>query len=104
MMKAEWNAVLARYGQNVTVRTGEESVQVKAFMQNVLDREEQLVPSALGLRREERVLYLGPAGTVLNPMGSIVTWNGADYDVRSARDVGDGHHVWAILQRREGTR
>lgn len=102
MMKQEWAAILARYGQHVTVTGHGGAVRVKAFLQNVLDREEQLVPSPAGLRREERVLYLGPADVTLEPLCSVVTWNGADYEVRSARSVGDGHHVWAILQRREG--
>ena len=101
MMRAEWTAILNRYGQNVTVTRADERVTVKAFVQPVLDKEHQLAPSPLGLRREEKCLYLGPAHLPLFPRESVVTWDGADYEVRSTRLVGDGHHAWAILQRKE---
>ena len=100
-MVRQWEHILRRYGQTAQVCTSGECRQVRAFLQNVLDRDEQLVPSPLGLRREERVLYLGPAGVELRPRESIVRWGGADYEVCSARSVGDGHHMWAVLQRRE---
>ena len=102
MMKQEWRAVLRRYGRTVRLTgPGREKREVRAFLQPVLDRDEQLVPTPLGLRREERVLYLGPAGVELKPRESVVRWGGADYEVCSARSVGDGHHMWAVLQRRE---
>lgn len=101
MMEREWKGILARYGCPVTVCTEGQKVETKAFMQPVLDKQEQLVPSALGLRTEERVLWLGPAEVSLFPGSSEVEWNGAHYAVRSTRPVGDGHHVWAILQRLE---
>ena len=101
MMKRQWEDILRRWGSEVEVCTRGESRRVRAFMQNVLDRDEQLVPSPLGLRREERVLYLGPAEAELLPRESTVEWNGADYEVCSTRPVGGGHHVWAVLQRKE---
>ena len=100
-MDRQWEDILRRYGVDVQVRTGGKCRRVKAFLQNILDREEQLVPTPLGLRREERVLYLGPVGAALTPMESIVNWGGADYEVRSTRNVGN-HHIWAVLQRKEG--
>lgn len=100
-MMREWTAILNRYGRDVTVTRGESSTVVKAFVQPILDRNLQLVPSPLGLRREERCLYLGPARLTLYPRESVVAWDGADYEVRSTRLVGDGHHVWAVLQRKE---
>ncbi len=100
-MDRQWEDILRRYGVDAQVRTGGECRRVRAFLQNIPDREEQLVPTPLGLRREERVLYLGPIGTALTPMESIVNWGGADYEVRSTRNVGN-HHIWAVLQRKEG--
>ena len=100
-MDRQWEDILRRYGVEVQVCTGGECRRVKAFLQPVLDREEQLVPTPLGLRREERVLYLGPVGVALTPMESIVNRDGANYEVRSTRNVGN-HHIWAILQRKEG--
>ena len=101
-MDRQWEAILHRYGQSVEVCTDGECRQVKAFMQNMLDRDEQLVPSPLGLRREERVLYLGSVQVRLFPRKSTVRWGGADYEVCSTRNV-EGHHVWAVLQRKEGS-
>ena len=101
MMEREWANILARYGCSVTVRTGEQTVVAKAFVQPVLDKQEQFVPGELGLRREEQALWLGSVAVELIPGSSEVEWNGAHYEVRSTRVVGDGHHVWAILQRME---
>lgn len=102
MMKREWRAVLGRYGRTVRLTApGREETEVRAFMQPVLDRDEQMKPSALGLRREERMLYLGPGDVELLPGESVVTDGAARYEVRSTRSVGDGHHIWAILQRLE---
>lgn len=102
MMEQEWKAILSRYGTAVTlIIPGREAKQVKAFLQPVLDREAQLQPSPLGLRREERMLYLGPGDVPLSPGSRVVTRQGEGYEVRSTRPVGDGHHVWAVLQRTE---
>lgn len=104
-MDREWQAVLNRYGQKVEIVQRENGPRklVRAFVQNVLDKDAQLAPSPPGLRREERVLYLGPARLELLPRESTVFWAGQVYDVTSARRVGDGHHMWAILQRREAS-
>ena len=102
MMKREWRAVLRRYGRTVRLTTpGRNDVTVKVFLQPVLDRDSQIQPSPLGLRREERMLYLGPGDVELRPGETAVTDGAARYEVRSTRPVGEGHHVWAILQRLE---
>lgn len=101
-MKREWNAILNRYGRQVSLCTpGQEDVSVKVFLQPVLDRDTQLVPSPLGLRREERMLYLGPGDVALVPGETVIRDRQVRYEVRSTRTVEDGHHVWAILQRLE---
>lgn len=99
-MERQWEQILRRYGQSVEIRDSMGSRQVRAFVQHVPDKDEQLVPSPLGLRREERVLYLGPVQAELRPRESVVHWGGADYEVCSTRRV-EGHHIWAVLQRRE---
>ena len=101
MMKREWKALLNRRGRRVTIHMDGQSWQVRAFLQPFLDKNVQYVPTPLGLRREERLLYLGPADVALLPGGVIVEWDGTCYEVRSAREVGDGHHCWAVLQRVE---
>lgn len=97
MMEREWLAVLERYGQKVLVDGAEE----KAFVQPIRDRNAQLAPSPLGLRREERAVYLGRADLPLVPRQTRVVWQGEEYEVRTARTVGEGHHIWAVLQRKE---
>lgn len=103
MMKREWRAILNRYGRQVSVcNPGQEEISVKVFLQPVLDRDTQMVPSPLGLRREERMLYLGPGDVMLSPGETVIREGQACYEVRSTRSMEDGHHVWAILQRMEG--
>ena len=102
MMKREWKAILNRYGRTVTVCTpGRAEERVKAFLQPVLDKDEQLQPSPLGLRREERMLYLGPGEVELVPGESVIKDAACRYEVRSTRVVENGHHIWAVLQRME---
>ena len=104
MMDREWSAILSRYGQTVTVYAGEETRTLRAFLQPVLDKGEgQQRPSPLGLRREDRFLYLGPADAPLQAGVSRVDWQGQCYEVQSAHPVGapSPHHWWAVLRPRE---
>lgn len=99
-MDREWQAILARYGQTVTVYTPDtpEGVAVRAMLQPVLERSgEQAVPSPLGVRREDRFLYLGPKGTELQAGKSRVECQGTEYQVQAAHLVGDCHW-WAVLR------
>lgn len=103
MMDREWAAILTRYGQHVTV----DGVGRKAFLQPVLEKGEgQECPSPLGLRREDRFLYLGPADAPLQAGISRVKWNGQEYEVQSTHPVGVGttHHWWAVLRPRDEVR
>jgi hypothetical protein len=103
MMDRAWRAILARYGQEVTVRgeKGEMGQTVRAFLQPVLEKDEvQTVPSPLGLRREDRFLYLGPADVPLTARESLVEWQGQTLEVQSAHPVGTDRagHWWAVLR------
>ena len=100
MMEREWAALLARYGQSVALHRGEETVRTQAFLQAVTERDRaQEAPSPLGLRREDRFLYLGPADVPLKD-GDEVEWQGGRYAVQSAHPVGFGAagHFWALLR------
>ena len=105
-MEREWQAILSRYGQPVTVYLPrqEEGAQTRAIVQPVLTvGEDQRVPSPLGLRREDRFLYLGPAQVPLEEGGWVV-WRGERYTVQAAHPLGSGtedHHWWAMLRPRE---
>ena len=102
MTDQAWKRVLNRYGQTVTLRParGGQETAVRAFLQPVLQRsEDQQVPSPLGLRREDRFLYLGPMDAPLED-GDQVEWRGRRYAVQSAHPVGPetGGHFWALLR------
>ena len=101
MMEREWKAILNRYGQEVEVLDAEGKVRrVRAFLQPVLERgREQRVPTLLGLRREDRFLYLGPADLAVMAGENRVRWQGRSYEVQSAHPVaGSPHHWWAVLR------
>ena len=103
MMDREWQAILDQYGQAVELLGpgDQEGTAVRAFLQPVRERgEEQLTPSPLGLRREDRLLYLGPAGQPLTPRSTRVVWGERAYEVQSAHPVGAGEvcHWWAVLR------
>ena len=52
MMEREWAAILARFGQEVTLtETGAEPISVRAFLQPILEKQPQLEPSPLGDRK-----------------------------------------------------
>lgn len=102
MTDRAWKSILRRYGQEVTLHPagGGEGISLKAFLQPVLQKsEDQQVPSPLGLRREDRFLYLGPADVPLAD-GDQVEWQGGHYAVQSAHPVGPetGGHFWALLR------
>lgn len=102
-MEQAWKTILTRYGQNVTVYPGgeENGVTRKVFLQPVLEQgKEQTVPSPLGMKRQDRFLYLGPANTPLTPRVSRVDWAGQSFEVQAAQPVGGKrtHHWWAVLR------
>ena len=103
-MEREWAALLAHYGQRVTLHgPGGEKRSALAFLQPILDTtQEQLTPSPLGGRRLDRFLYLGEPGASLSPEDSwIVEWNCQRFAVVSARPVyvcNSLSHWWAMLR------
>lgn len=103
MMERTWNTILKRYGQEVTVRKGEVSATVRAFLQPALDRNRnQEEPSPLGVGNRDRFLYLGPAGFPLD-RDTLVEWQGQEYRVQAAHLVGAEicPHWWAVLYPRD---
>ena len=103
MMEWMWNHILDRFGHAVTLRGGEEAVSLRALVQPVLDQgREQETAGPLGLGRQDRFRYMGPAGYPLD-LDTIVEWNGREYRVQAAHLVGEGvcPHWWAVLYPRE---
>lgn len=102
------SVLLDRYGQCVTLYRGgvEPGREVRAFLQPLREAgREQARPSPLGLRREDRFLYLGPPQPALEGgTGDWVEWAGRGYEVVSAHPVFVGEtvsHLWALLRPRD---
>ena len=92
-MTGTWGRILARYGQSVTLRRGEEERACRAFLQ-------------LGTVRRDQWLYLGPPGLSLEETnGLCVEWNGLRFAVRAAQPVCVGEETlywWALLAVEDG--
>ena len=98
-MVREWKGILSRYGQSVTLCQGEQSVQLKALVQPVLEESRpQTEPTPLGLGRQERFLYLGPAEHPLD-LSTLVEWQGERLRVQRAHLTGGAvcPYWWAVL-------
>ena len=76
--------VLARYGQESTVHTAGGDLPVKAFLQPVTERGEQVPDSVTGLGYIDGRLWLYLGRTVLS-LRDQVEWNGMRFRVRSCR-------------------
>lgn len=101
-MERMWADILERYGQDVILR-GAETAVCKAMVQPLLERkDEQETASPLGLGRQDRFRYLGPAQYPLD-LDTVVEWKGVEYRVGSAHLMGEDicPHWRAILYPRE---
>ena len=102
-MERDWNGILARYGQEVVLREKGADTPLRAFVQPALDRgKDQRAPTPLGLGRQDRFLYLGPAAHPIG-MDTLVVWKDREYRVQSAHLTGEGvcPHWWAMLYPRD---
>ena len=101
-MEQAWRGLLAQYGQPVTLHSGEYETEVRAFVQPLLEGKSQQLPAPLGLERQDRFRYLGPADCHLD-LDTLVKWKGTIYRVCSAHLVGEGvcPHWRAVLAPRE---
>lgn len=97
----DWvKGVLERYGQEVTVSTVEGTVSVRAFLQPVTEKTEQVPDDfgSLGWMDGRLWLYLGQTELAT---GDRVGWNGRTFRVRSCRPYYVGtelSHYWASLE------
>ena len=97
------NSLMRQYGQEVEVIRAEETVSARAFLQPITNKQKQEVqylPTPLGLRREDRFLYLGQPQVELKAGETRVGWNGQMFDIQSAHPIYVGRglsHWWAVL-------
>ena len=105
-MERLWRDILHRFGQDVSVRKGAERRSLRAMIQPYLESgKDQEAPGPLGLGRQDRFRYLGPADCPLD-LDAVVEWKGQEYRVQTAHRVGEGvcPHWWAVLYPREEER
>lgn len=101
-MMTDWvRQVLDRYGQEITLRRGETETAIRAFLQPVTEKREQVpdTATALGWIDGRQWLYLGqePLET-----GDTLTWKDVTFRVRSCRPYYIGEalsHYWAALEK-----
>ena len=97
--------ILERYGQKVTVQTGETTVDVRAFLQPVPERSERAREEATHTQADIHELdtgYLAACRESALQAAQALGWNGWTFRVRSCRPyyVGDRlSHYWAVLER-----
>ena len=101
-MTAWVEEILSRYGQTVSLETGEGRRAARAFIQPVRERRELVAGTVteIGWVDERLWLYLGREE--IGP-GDTVRWNGMEFQVRSNRPYFTGgtlRHWWASLERR----
>lgn len=110
MMGTEFEGLVNRYGQTMVVQYGidGESIETKGFLEPVLDRREeweQRLPTAVGIVRQDRFIYLGHPDVPMDTVEDIyVQCRGKQYYVQTAQEifVGDVRsHWWAILRVRD---
>lgn len=98
------NRILERYGQTVDLYLAgrKEGLTVKAFLQPIREQKPQYLPTEVGIRRQDRFLYLGLPEVPLSARdGTWLNWNGQRYEVETAHAicVGDAvSHWWAVLR------
>ena len=93
--------ILRRYGQAVTVHLAGGDAAVRAFLQPVTGRGEQVPSEMTGLGAVDGRLWLYLGQTAVEP-GDRMTWDGVTYRVRSSRpwSVGETQlYWWAALER-----
>ena len=89
-MTGTFDLLLSRYGQSVTLtpRASGQPVALRAFLQPILTKQEDLpiAPSPLGAVSSERWLYLGSGSQPLAP-GDQVDAEGLSLVIQEARTV-----------------
>ena len=97
-MKTVWEQILARYGQDLTMEPGGQTVQ--AFFQPLAEKSEQ-VPDEMtgsGWLDGRLGLYLG---TMSRETGDTLRWQERRFQVRSCRPYCLGEQTmvfWAVLE------
>ncbi|MEG0778972.1 MAG: hypothetical protein RRY95_01355 [Oscillospiraceae bacterium] len=96
-MTGQFAAVLARYGQEMTVTHGGVSAAVRAFLQPLEEKGQETV-SPLGTADERRFLWLGQDAIAI---GDLVGWQGLSLAAEDVTEYWVGRelsHRQAVLR------
>lgn len=105
-MTGVWRRILEKYGQQVTLypEGAEEGIVCRAFLQPALERSGegyQLLPTPLGLARQDQWIYLGGPEVPLDTLGNgYMAWGGHQFQLRAAQPVHLGDELvywWGLL-------
>ena len=97
-MKTVWEQILARYGQDLTMEPGGQTVQ--AFFQPLAEKSEQVPDEMTGIGWLDGRLWLYLGQTALEE-GEALAWEATRFRVRSCRPYYIGNalsHYWAALE------
>ena len=97
-MKTGWEQVLVRYGQDLTMEPGGQTVQ--AFFQPLAEKSEQVPDEMTGIGWLDGRLWLYLGQTALEE-GEALAWEATRFRVRSCRPYYIGNalsHYWAALE------
>ena len=92
--------ILDRHGQTVTLLTGEGETAIRAFLQPVTERQEQVPEIMCGIGALDGRLWLYLGQTEVRP-GDNILWDGRTFRVRSNREYYMGEtplYWWASLE------
>lgn len=84
--------ILERYGQAITLETAEGWQEIRAFLQPVQERQEQLPTAATTIGWVDGRLWQYFGREPVSP-GDTVHWNGWSFQVRSSRP----HYICGVL-------
>lgn len=94
--------ILTRYGQTVTLKSGEITRTVRAFIRPEVRRDEAVpgTQTAIGWVDDRLWRYIGTAEV---RSGDVIVWNETAFRVRSSRAyaLGDAVHHWQASLERE---
>ena len=97
-MKTVWEQILARYGQDLTMEPGGQTVQ--AFFQPLAEKSEQVPDEMTGIGWLDGRLWLY-LGTMSLETGDTLLWQERRFQVRSCRPYCLGEQTmvfWAVLE------
>lgn len=100
-------SIMEGYGREVAVTRGEEAFRVRAFLQPMTSRMENMLqchPGVLGLEDQDRFIYIGPLELEVRT-GDELEADGKQYWMRACHVVygtAEPVYIWGVCVRKGG--